>query len=93
MAYGEDEPREIKRKIEQADRIASRVIDPTTVERLSSWAQELRGRLTRIVRERRAKEEIAARAHELWEQNGRPPDRDLEFWLRAETEIRDRNQG
>jgi hypothetical protein len=28
------------------------------------------------------------RAYELWEQNGRPADRDLEFWLQAESEIK-----
>jgi len=92
MDDGEDDPQELKRKIEQADRIASRVLDPTTVERLSSWAQELRVRLTRILRKRRAKAKIAARAHELWEQHGRPRDRDLEFWLQAETEIRSRDR-
>jgi hypothetical protein len=38
--------------------------------------------------ERRAKEEIKARARELWEQNGCPAGRDLEFWLQAESEIK-----
>jgi hypothetical protein len=32
-----DDPRELERKIEQAARIASRVNDPTTVERLRAW--------------------------------------------------------
>ena len=30
---------------------------------------------------------IAARAYGLWEQEGCPHGRDLEFWLRAEAEI------
>lgn len=31
---------------------------------------------------------IANRAHRLWEQAGQPEGRDLEFWLRAEGELR-----
>lgn len=33
---------------------------------------------------------IRRRAHELWEEAGRPPDRDLEFWQKAEAEVMDR---
>ena len=41
---------------------------------------------------KRANEEIRAHAHELWMQQGRPSGRDVEFWLRAESEINtDRN--
>ncbi|MGL3109182.1 DUF2934 domain-containing protein [Bradyrhizobium sp. BR 1432] len=32
-------------------------------------------------------EETRRRAHELWENEGRPEGRDLEFWLRAEREL------
>src|SRR5687767_8629470 len=84
-----EDPKELERKIEQANRFASAVNDPTTVERLTAWAQDLRSRLRQILDARRTKQEIATRARELWEQNGRPPDRDLEFWLQAEAEIRD----
>jgi len=45
MDHSEDDPQELERKIDQADGIASRIIDPTTVGRLRSWAAELRGRL------------------------------------------------
>ncbi len=31
--------------------------------------------------------EIAERAYALWGAAGRPPGRDLEFWLQAETEV------
>ena len=72
MDHAKDDPRELARKIAQAERIASRILDPTTVERLTSWATELRDRLKRILRERRIKEEIATRARELWGQKGRP---------------------
>lgn len=33
---------------------------------------------------------IRGRAHELWEEAGRPQGRDFEFWLLAETEVMDR---
>ena len=33
-------------------------------------------------------EEIAAKAYAIWEQEGRPAGRDMEFWLRAEVELR-----
>lgn len=38
----------------------------------------LRGQVTRMIRDR---------AHEIWEERGRPQDRDLEHWLMAEREI------
>jgi hypothetical protein len=33
-------------------------------------------------------EQISARARELWEKAGSPADRDLEFWLAAEAQLR-----
>ena len=82
-----EDPRELERKIEQASRIASRINDPTTLERLRGFVEELKRRLRQRLAARRAKEETRTRARQLWEQNGRPSDRDLEFWLQAETEI------
>jgi hypothetical protein len=32
-------------------------------------------------------EQIAARAREIWQRNGAPPGRDLEYWLQAENEL------
>jgi hypothetical protein len=87
-----DDPRELERKIEQAARIASRVGDPTTVERLMAWIEDLRQKLRQRLEARRSRQETAVRAREIWEQNGRPAGRDLEFWLQAESEIRGRNQ-
>ena len=87
-----DEPREMERKIEQATRIASRLNDQTTVERLRAWIEDLKQRLRQRLEARRTKQAIGARAHELWEQNGRPADRDLEFWLQAEAEITERHR-
>ena len=87
-----DDPRELELKIEQAERNAARIGDPTTYERLKAWADELRGRLRRRLDARRTKQAIGARAHEIWEQHGRPAGRDLEFWLQAESEIIERKQ-
>ena len=84
--------RELERKIETASRIASTVTDQTTIERLRGWVEELRQRLKERSAERRADEEVKARARELWEQNGCPAGRDLEFWLQAEAEIIERNR-
>jgi hypothetical protein len=53
-----DDPRELERKIEQASRIASTLTDQST---------ELRQGLRQRLAEPRAKEEINARARELWE--------------------------
>jgi hypothetical protein len=85
-----EDPKELERKIEQASRIASTINDQTTVERLTAWVQDLRSRLRQILDARRTQQAISTRARELWEQNGRPADRDLEFWLQAEAEITDR---
>lgn len=87
-----EDPLELERKIAQASRISSRITDQTTYERLRTWIEELRQRLGQHLAARRMRDEIRARAHELWEQNGRPSGRDLEFWLQAESEITGRNR-
>ena len=87
-----DDPRELERKIEQAARIASRVTDQTTVERLRAWIEDLKQGLRQRREARRVKQEITVRAQEIWEKNGRPTGRDLEFWLQAEAEIGERNR-
>ena len=87
-----EDPRELERKIERANRIASRVTDQTTSELLGAWVKELRLKLGQLLDATRTKHEIKARARELWEQNGRPAGRDLEFWLQAEAEIIERNR-
>lgn len=70
-------PCELERKIEQASRIASRITHQTTLQRLREYVEELRQRLRQRLAARRTKEEIRARARELWEHHGRPADRDL----------------
>jgi methylthioribose-1-phosphate isomerase len=81
-----DDPRELERKINQAARITSGVSDPTTVERLGAWIEELRQRLRQRKEARRIKQEITQRAKAIREEHRRPAGRDLEFWLQAESE-------
>jgi hypothetical protein len=85
-----DDARDLEHKISQASRIASSITDQTTIERLTAWIDELKRRLQKRRAVRRAREETRARAREIWEQNGRPTGRDEEFWLRAESEVLDR---
>ena len=87
-----DDPHELERKIEQAALIASRVNDPTTVERLRGWIDDLKQKLRHRREARLIKQETTVRARELWEQNGCPANRDLEFWLQAESEISERRR-
>jgi hypothetical protein len=87
-----EDPRELERKIEQASRIASRLSDQTTVERLWTWIEGLKQKLRQRREAGRTKQEISARAWEIWDQNGRPVDRDLDFWLQAESEIKAREE-
>jgi len=82
-----EDPGDLERKIDQASRIASRVNDPTTYQRLTAWIDELRQRLRDRLAARRSREKIRMRAHELWEQHGRPAGRDEEFWLQAESKL------
>ena len=89
--FQSDEPRELERKIEQATRIVSRVNDPTTLERLRAWIEDLKQMLQQRREARRIRQEITERAQEIWEQNGRRSGRDLEFWLQAESEISERH--
>ena len=46
------------------------------------------GRSAQEIREEVTHDEIARRAHELWEQNGRPEGRSEEHWLAAERQLR-----
>ena len=86
-----DDPRELERNIALASRISASITDQTTIERLKAWAEHLRRRLGDRLAARWTRQETEARAHELWERNGCPVGRDLEFWLQAEAEISRRN--
>jgi predicted RNA-binding Zn ribbon-like protein len=88
-----NDPRELQRQLEQAARLASATTDQTTYQRLREFVEELRRRLQRVLAARRSKEEIRARARELWDQHGRPAGRDLDFWLQAERELSQERKG
>jgi hypothetical protein len=92
MDQTDNDPRELERRLEQASRIASSVTDKITLERIVAWIEELKLKLRRHRETRRINHEVKARARELWEQSGQPAGRDLEFWLKAESEILARHQ-
>ena len=85
----DDDPRELETEIERAKRLATGVGDRTTSQRLWDFVEELKQRLQKRRAAKRSKDEIAARAREIWEQQGRPAGRDVEFWLQAEAELRE----
>lgn len=88
-----DHRRELERRIQQArSRIASKISEQATAGHLTAWANELRQKRRQLMEAWRTNHEIKVRAYDLWEQNGRPDGRDLEFWLQAESEILDRNR-
>ena len=66
-------------------RVAAAIMDESTAQRLKHFAEEVGQKLLRLLR----RSSVRARAYELWEEAGRPPDRDLEFWLEAERQIKD----
>lgn len=84
----EAEARKLERELERAKRLAASVTDQTTSQRLWGFVEELKLKLQRFLAARRAREEIRTRAHELWEQQGHPAGRDVDFWLQAETELK-----
>ena len=84
-----EDPHELEREIERASRLASGIADQTTYQWLKQFVEELKQRLHQRLAARRNKEAVRARAKELWEINGRPAGRDLEFWLQAERELRE----
>lgn len=86
----DDDSRRLETEIERAKRLAAGIGDRTTSERLWDFVEQLKQRLQNRRAARRFKVEIRARAHEIWEQNGRPTGRDVEFWLQAEAELRER---
>ena len=85
----DDDPRRLETEIERAKRLAAGIGDRTTSERLWDFVEQLKQRLQKRRAARRTKDEIRARAREIWEQHGCPAGRDVEFWLQAEAELRE----
>jgi len=83
-----DEQKKLEHQIELATRAAALVRDESTGQRFRSFAEELKRKLGRMMR----RGTVRARAYELWEQAGRPADRELEFWLEAERQIEDERE-
>ena len=86
LRRGVDEQRKIEHQIDVATRAAALASDRTTVQRFRKFAEELRQKLRQVVRHPK----VRSRAYELWEKGGRPLHRDLEFWLEAERQIKEK---
>ena len=86
----DDDPQRLETEIKRAERLAVGIGDRTTSERLRGFVERLKQRLQDRRAARRSQDEIRVRAREIWEQHGRPSDRDVEFWLQAEAELKDR---
>ena len=61
--------------------------DRETAQRILALAEELKNRARSLARP--DERLIRRRAHEIWEENGRPIGRDEEFWFQAEREFRE----
>jgi hypothetical protein len=79
-----EDPHELEREIERANRLASVVGDPTTYQRLEQFVEELK-QLQVGLSARRSKEAIRRAQENFGKPVGCPPDRDL---LKAEEELR-----
>jgi hypothetical protein len=72
----------------QADKyrmLARSLTDRETAARIMELSKELEDRA--IALEKPTEDEIRKRAHQIWDENHRPPGRDDEFWFRAEREL------
>ncbi|WP_375414387.1 DUF2934 domain-containing protein [uncultured Bradyrhizobium sp.] len=78
-----DQRATLRIKAEKYRGYARRINDPDTVERILHLAWELEWKAMQP-----DDEDIRTRAYDLWKQAGEPEDRDEEFWLLAEQELR-----
>lgn len=74
-------------KADKYRNLARWVTDRLTIQRIFALSVELKQRARALARP--DENEIRKRAREIWEENGRPAGRDLEFWLQAEREFRE----
>ena len=74
-------------KADKYRNLARWVTDRLTIQRIAALTVELKQRARALARP--DENEIRQRAREIWEENGRPAGRDLEFWLQAEREFRE----
>jgi hypothetical protein len=66
---------------------ASSIGDPDIAERILNLAYEMERKAMQ-----RDEEDIRTRAYDLWREAGEPEDRDEEFWLLAEQELRNEDK-
>jgi hypothetical protein len=74
-------------KAEKYRRYASSIGDPAAAERILNLAHELEMEAMQP-----DEEDIRTRAYDLWKQAGEPEDRDEDFWLLAEQELRNEDK-
>jgi hypothetical protein len=74
-------------KADKYRRLARWVGDSETMQRIGKLAEELRQRARAFAKPDDTR--IRQRAHEIWEEKGRPAGRDVEFWLEAEREFQE----
>ena len=75
-----DQPQRSERPERNETSHGQRAGRPTERDHTQQQAQQIRETVTH--------EEIARRAHELWEQDGQPHGRDQEHWIEAEKQLR-----
>ena len=74
-------------KADKYRNLARWVTDRLTIQRIFALSVELKQRARALAHP--DENEIRKRAQEIWDENGRPAGRDLEFWLQAEREFRE----
>jgi hypothetical protein len=82
----EDNQSHLRAKADKYRTFARWLSDRETAQRILTLTDELEQRASAM--ENPSEEDIRKRAHELWEQAGRPKNRDEEFWHQAEQELR-----
>jgi hypothetical protein len=85
-----DQRQIVARLVEKAKKyrnFARWIGDRETVESILALTEELKQRARALARPN--EDRIRRRAREIWEENGRPAERDEEFWFQAEREFRE----
>lgn len=75
----------LRTKADKYRMLARSLTDRETVARIMELSKELEDRA--LAMEKPTEDEIRKRAHQIWEENRRPPGRDDEFWFRAKREL------
>jgi hypothetical protein len=82
----EDNQAHLRAKANKYRAFARWLSDRETARRILTLTDELEQQASAM--EKPSEEDIRKRAHELWEQAGKPKNRDEEFWHLAEQELR-----